>query len=44
MMSDDAITKKAFEKFAAHVVRSIAMRNANMGASRVAEVLSEIVE
>ncbi|HWN89527.1 MAG TPA: Mrp/NBP35 family ATP-binding protein [Chitinophagaceae bacterium] len=30
MMSDDAITKKAFEEFAAITVRSIAMRNAQM--------------
>jgi len=30
MMSDDAITKKAFEDFTAHAVRSIAMRNAQM--------------
>src|SRR5438552_17905820 len=28
MMSDDAISKKAFEEFAADVVRSVAMRNA----------------
>src|SRR5687767_5981592 len=30
MMSDDEITKKAFEEFAAVAVRSIAMRNAQM--------------
>ena len=30
MMSDDAISKKAFEDFAAFAVRSIAMRNAQM--------------
>jgi len=30
MMSDDAITKKAFEDFTANAVRSIAMRNAQM--------------
>jgi hypothetical protein len=29
-MSDDEITKKAFEEFAAITVRSIAMRNAQM--------------
>lgn len=40
MMSDDEITKKAFEGFAAHVVRSIAMRNANMSTEKVAEVVS----
>lgn len=36
MMSDDLITKKAFEGFASYVVRSIAMRNANMGAETIA--------
>jgi ATP-binding protein involved in chromosome partitioning len=36
MVSDDSITRKAFEGFAAYVVRSIAMRNANMGAERIA--------
>lgn len=36
MMSDDNITKKAFEGFASYVVRSIAMRNANMGAETIA--------
>jgi len=40
MMSDDIITKKAFEDFSAHVVRSIAMRNANISKERVAEVVS----
>lgn len=39
MMSDDDITKKAFEEFAAHVVRSVAMRNANMSAVEVEKVL-----
>lgn len=39
MMSDDAVTKKAFEEFAGHVVRSIAMRNANMSTEKVAEVV-----
>ena len=39
MMSDDTITKKAFEEFAAHVVRSIAMRNANIGVERIAEIV-----
>lgn len=37
MMSDDAVTKKAFEGFAAFVVRSIAMRNANMSGEKIAE-------
>lgn len=36
MMSDDNITKKAFEGFASYVVRSIAMRNANMGTETIA--------
>ena len=36
MMSDDNITKKAFEEFASYVVRSISMRNANMGAESIA--------
>lgn len=39
MMSDDPITKKAFEEFTGHVVRSISMRNANMTEEKVAEVL-----
>lgn len=41
MMSDDNITKKAFEEFAGNVVRSISMRNANMSKEQVAEVVSE---
>jgi ATP-binding protein involved in chromosome partitioning len=39
MMGDDAITKKAFEGFASQVVRSIAMRNANMSSVEVEKVL-----
>ena len=39
MMSDDTITKKAFEGFAAQVVRSISMRNANMSAEKIAETV-----
>ena len=39
MMGDDAITKKAFEEFTSHVVRSIAMRNANISAERIAEIV-----
>lgn len=39
MMSDDAITKKAFEEFAALVVRSVAMRNANIAATKIVEVV-----
>ncbi|MBI3137530.1 MAG: Mrp/NBP35 family ATP-binding protein [Sphingobacteriales bacterium] len=37
MVSDDAVTKKAFEGFASYVVRSIAMRNANMPGEKIAE-------
>ncbi len=40
MMSDDVITKKAFEGFASYVVRSIAMRNANMSSEKVVEVVN----
>jgi ATP-binding protein involved in chromosome partitioning len=40
MMSDDAVSKGAFSEFAAHVVRSIAMRNANIGQEKVASVIS----
>jgi ATP-binding protein involved in chromosome partitioning len=36
MMSDDAVTKKAFEGFASFVVRSIAMRNANIASDKIA--------
>jgi ATP-binding protein involved in chromosome partitioning len=39
MMGDDAITKKAFEEFAAYVVRSVAMRNANMKSEEIVEVV-----
>ncbi len=39
MMSDDMITRKSFEGFAAQVVRSIAMRNANMSAEKIAETV-----
>ncbi|MBI1343657.1 MAG: P-loop NTPase [Terrimonas sp.] len=40
MMGDDAITKKAFEDFAGIAARSIAIRNANMGATKVIEMVS----
>ena len=40
MLTDDTITKKAFEDFAGHVVRSIAMRNANMSAEKVIATVS----
>ncbi len=39
MVSDDAITKKAFEEFTANAVRSIAMRNAQIEPTKVQEVL-----
>ncbi len=36
MVSDDVISKKAFEGFASYVVRSIAMRNANIASEKIA--------
>lgn len=39
MVGDDAISKKAFEEFAGNAVRSIAMRNANMPATQIQEIL-----
>jgi ATP-binding protein involved in chromosome partitioning len=39
MMSDDLVTRKAFEGFASQVVRSIAMRNANISAEKIAETV-----
>ncbi|MEO8768892.1 MAG: Mrp/NBP35 family ATP-binding protein [Ferruginibacter sp.] len=39
MISDDEITKKAFEEFAGNAARGIAMRNANMAATEIQEVL-----
>ena len=42
MMGDDDITKNAFEEFAAAAARSISMRNANMSANEVAEVVEEV--
>ncbi len=39
MVGDDAITKKAFEEFAANTIRSISMRNANLNSQKVAEVI-----
>lgn len=41
MVSDDSITKKAFENFASSVVRSVAMRNANLNPQKVVEIVSE---
>src|SRR5678816_4156394 len=40
MVGDDEISKKAFCDFAAYVVRSISMRNANMEQAKVASVVS----
>jgi ATP-binding protein involved in chromosome partitioning len=39
MVSNDDISKKAFEEFAAAAVRSIAMRNANISSTKVSEVV-----
>jgi ATP-binding protein involved in chromosome partitioning len=39
MESNDEISKKAFAEFAAHVVRSISMRNANMSKEQVIETI-----
>ncbi len=39
MISDDIVSKKAFEGFASQVVRSIAMRNANISAEKIAETV-----
>lgn len=39
MVSDETITQKAFWEVAGNAVRSVAMRNANMDATKVVEVL-----
>ncbi len=39
MVSDDVITKRAFEEFAGNAARSIAMRNADMKATEVVETV-----
>jgi len=39
MVSDDAVSRKAFEGFASYVVRSIAMRNANIASEKIAETV-----
>lgn len=41
MAGNDALTKKAFEEFTAHAVRSIAMRNANLEATKVVEMVAD---
>ncbi len=40
MVSNDSITKNAFIDFASSAVRSIAMRNANMGTTKVVEMMA----
>ena len=40
MLSDDAISKKAFTEFAGNAVRSIAMGNAHVSSARAAEVVA----
>lgn len=39
MMSNDEISKKAFEDFAGHVVRAVSMRNANISTETIAETV-----
>lgn len=39
MVSDDRVSRKAFEGFASYVVRSIAMRNANISSEKIAETV-----
>lgn len=40
MLSNDEITKSAFNEFAAHVVRTVSMRNANMTKEQVIETVT----
>ena len=40
MMSDDAVTKKAFMDFTANAVRGIAMRNANLEPTQIQEMVT----
>ncbi len=40
MISDDTVSRRAFEEFAAHVARSISMRNAQLSAEKIAELVS----
>lgn len=42
MAGDDSITQKAFTDFASAAVRSISMRNANMTATEVVEVVEDV--
>ena len=39
MMGDDEVTKKAFREFADFVVRSVAMRNANIASEKIAQTV-----
>ena len=39
MMSDDDITKRSFQEFASSVVRSIAMRNADIAPTKIVEMV-----
>lgn len=39
MVGDDSVTQRAFMEFAANTIRSIAMRNANIAATKVVEVI-----
>ncbi|MEO5942011.1 MAG: Mrp/NBP35 family ATP-binding protein [Ferruginibacter sp.] len=39
MLSDDEITKKAFSEFAGNAARGIAMRNANIDATQIQQIL-----
>jgi ATP-binding protein involved in chromosome partitioning len=39
MVSDDRLSRASFEEFAAATARSISMRNANLGATRIVEVI-----
>ena len=40
-MSDDEISKRAFQEFTDNVARSVSMRNANLSSEKVAEVVGE---
>ncbi len=42
MVSDELVSKQAFEEFAAATARSISMRNANMSAMEVAGIVEEV--
>ena len=40
MVSDDEVTRKAFMDFAGNAVRSVAMRNANVEATKIVEIVA----